>query len=186
VVELAKPREGADILNLISQTILTITNLEASKQKRLPWVQASESYRDVQINFARYLERPKGNQLGTAYNFQPASALVGNRYVMSSSLGLCRQLIDALSSKDPQEAVAATGTGVPNFVQEFSPVVAAKLLQDNSAVIHAKSVQNGKTAEQSARELDWVCHLLQQLTPIRFDSVQYADHMQVELHGGWK
>ena len=188
VIELAKPREGADILNLVSQTILTVTNLDASKQKRLPWVQASESYRDVQINFARYLERPKGDQLGTSYNFQPATALVGNRFVMSSSLGLCRQLIDALGSKEGGEATAVgtVRTGIPNFVQEFSPSVAATLLEANAAVINAKSIQNGKTAEQSSRELQALCQLLRQLTLIRLDSVQYADHMQVELHGGWK
>ena len=187
VVELAKPREGSDIMNLVAQTILTITNLEASKQKRQPWVQTSESYKDVQINFARYLERPKGDQLATSYNFQPASALVGNRFVLSSSLGLCRQLIDALNSKEPSEAVAVgSRTGIPNFVQEFSPAVAADLLEANAAVIHAKSIQNGKTAEQSARELEAACKLLRQLTVLRFDTVQYPDRMQLELHGGWK
>jgi len=187
VIELAKPREGSDVLNLVAQTILTITNLEASKQKRQPWVQSSESYRDVQINFARYLQRPKGDQLATSYNFQPASALVGNRFVMSSSVGLCRQLVDALSSKEPQEAkTVGARDGIPNFVQEFSPSVAAGLLEANAAVIHAKNIQNGKTQEQSARELEAACKLLRHLTSIRFDMVQYPDRMQIELHGGWK
>ena len=190
VVELAKPREGADVLNLVAQTILTITNLEASKQKRQPWVQSSESYHDVQINFARYLEKPKGEQLPTAYNFQPASALVGTRFVLSSSLGLCRQLIDALNGRTPLEATSAApgtpGNAIPNLVQELSPAIAAQLLEANAAVIHAKNVQNGKTAEQSTLELDALCKLLRQLTSIRFDSVQYPDHMQIELHAGWK
>jgi hypothetical protein len=142
----------------------------------------------VQINFARYLERPKGNDLATAYNFQPASALVDNRFIMSSSLGLCRQLVDAMSKKEGSEAVAVSGprTAIPNFVQEFSPEVAARLLEDNAAVIHARNIQTGKTAEQSTRELEAVCKLLRQLTTIRFDSVQYPDHMQIEFHAGWK
>lgn len=188
VIELAKPREGADIMNLVTQTILTITNLEASKQKRQPWVQSSESYQEIQINFARYLQRPKGDQLATSYNFQPASALVENRFIMSSSLGLCRQLIDALKKENAPlaSAVDATRTAIPIFVQELSPSVVATLLDANSAVIHARNIQNGKTAEQSARELDGLCQLLKQLTTIRFDTVQYPDHMRLELHGGWK
>jgi hypothetical protein len=190
VVELAKPREGASIINTVFQTILAISNIEAGKQKRGLWEQTSESYHNTQINFARYLERPKGDQLSTAYNFQPASALVGNRFIMSSSLGLCRQLIDVLGSKESQDATvigdAARRTGIPNIVHEFSPSVAASLLEANAAVIHARNIQNGKTAEQSARELDGACQLLRQLTTIRFDTVQYANHMQVELHGGWK
>lgn len=186
VVELAKPKEGADILNLVAQTILTISNLEAAKQKRQLWVQSSESYHDVQINFARYLERPKGEQLATAYNFQPASALVGNRFILSSSLGLCRQLIDAQTSKEPIEVDRKSASSLPNLVHELSPVVAAQLLEANAAVIHAKNIQNGKTAEQSARELEWLCKILRQLNAIHFDTVQYADHMRLELHGGWK
>ncbi len=184
VIELAKPTEGADILNVVAQTILTISNLEAAKQKRQLWVQSSESYHDVQVNFARYLQRPKGDQLATAYNFQPASALIDNRFILSSSLGLCRQLIDAQQNKRPVES--ATAGSIPNIVQELSPVVAARLLEANAAVIHAKSIQNGKTAEQSARELEAVCTLLRRMTAIHFDTVQYADHMRLELSGGWK
>lgn len=186
VIELAKPKEGADILNLVAQTILTISNLEAAKQKRQLWVQSSESYHDVQINFARYLERPKGEQLATAYNFQPASALVGNRFILSSSLGLCRQLIDSQTSKEARETDSKSAASLPNMVHELSPVVAAQLLEANAAVIHAKNIQNGKTAEQSARELEWLCKILRQLTAVHFDTVQYADHMRLELHGGWK
>jgi hypothetical protein len=184
VIELAKPTEGADILNVVAQTILTISNLEAAKQRRQLWVQSSESYHDVQVNFARYLQRPKGDQLATAYNFQPASALIDNRFILSSSLGLCRQLIDAQQNKRPAET--ATAGSIPNIVQELSPVVAARLLEANAAVIHAKSIQNGKTAEQSARELEAVCALLRRMTAIHFDTVQYADHMRLELSGGWK
>jgi len=189
VIELARPAEGADILNLVSQTILTITNLEASKQKRQPWVQSSESYHDIQINFARYLQRPQGDQLPTSYNFQPAAALVGNRFIMSSSLGLCRQLVDALSSEAPQEATTVEPTdpaGIPLLVHEFSPAVAADLLQTNAAVIHAKNIQNGKTAQRSQQELDAVCALLRRLSVMRLDLVQYPDSMRLELHGGWK
>ena len=193
VVELAKPQEGADLFNLVTQTLLTLGNFQAAQEKRQPWVQTSESYRDVQINFARFLQRPKGDQLPTAYNFQPASALVGNRFIFSSTLGMCRQLVDALtgeaaSAKDtaPTRTGSATGAALPNFVQELNPSVGADLLEANAAVIHAKSIQGGKTAEQSARELDGLCKLLRHLTPIKFDTVQYADHMRLELHGGWK
>lgn len=186
IIELAKPMEGADILNVVAQTILTISNLEAAKQKRQLWVQSSESYHDVQINFARYLQRPKGDQLATAYNFQPASALVGNRFILSSSLGLCRKLIDAQQNQRPAETDVASLDGLPNVVQQLSPVVAVRLLEANAAVIHAKSIQNGKTAEQSARELEAVCTLLRRMTAIRFEMVQYPDHLRLELSGGWK
>ena len=186
VVELAKPQEGADLFNVVTQTLLAIVNINAGQEKRQPWVQTSESYHNVQINFARFLQRPKGDQLPTAYNFQPASALVGNRFIFSSTLGMCRQLIDALNSDAPSTATTAATHPLPNFVQELNPSIGADLLEVNAAVIHAKSIQGGKTAEQSARELDGLCKLLRYLTPIKFDTIQYPDHMRIELHGGWK
>lgn len=187
VVELAKPQEGADLFNVVTQTLLAIVNINAGQEKRQPWVQTSESYHNVQINFARFLQRPKGDQLPTAYNFQPASALVGDRFIFSSTLGLCRQLIDALNEPvSPSNGSSVPAAVLPNFVQELNPVIGADLLEANAAVIHAKSIQGGKTAEQSARELDFLCKLLRHLTTIKFDTVQHADHMRLELHGGWK
>lgn len=186
VVELAKPNEGADILNLVAQTILTISNLEAAKQKRQLWVQSSESYHDVQVNFARYLKRPKGDQLATAYNFQPASALVDNRFILSSSLGLCRELIDAQRPERLESQQNQSADRLPNVIQVLSPPVAAQLLEANAAVIHAKNIQNGKTAEQSDQELKAFCDLLRRLTTVRLDTVQYPDRIQLELNGGWK
>ena len=187
VVELAKPQEGADLFNVVTQTLLAIVNINAGQEKRQPWVQTSESYHNVQINFARFLQRPKGDQLPTAYNFQPASALVGDRFIFSSTLGMCRQLVDALTGEAVSTKTrSTTGAALPNFVQELNPSVGADLLEANAAVIHAKSIQGGKTAEQSARELDGLCKLLRHLTPIKFDTVQYPDHMRLELHGGWK
>ena len=187
VVELAKPQEGADLFNVVTQTLLAIVNINAGQEKRQPWVQTSESYHNVQINFARFLQRPKGDQLPTAYNFQPASALVGDRFIFSSTRGMCRQLVDALSGEAASTRTgSANGAALPNFVQELNPSIGADLLEANAAVIHAKSIQGGKTAEQSARELDFLCQLLRHLTPIKFDTVQYPDHMRLELHGGWK
>ena len=75
----------------------------------------------------------------------------------------------------------------PTLFKEISlSDVAAKLLEDNAALIHAKNIQNGKTSEQSKHELESLCLLLRHLTTIRFDVVQYAERMQIELHGGWK
>ena len=100
---------------------------------------------------------------------------------------MCRQLVDALAGEATStKPTSAAGAALPNFVQELNPSIGADLLEANSAVIHAKSIQGGKTAEQSARELDGLCKLLRHLTPIKFDTVQYPDHMRLELHGGWK
>ena len=56
----------------------------------------SETYHDVQVSYAQYLEKPSGEELGVVFNFLPASARVGDQFILSSSLTLCKQLVDEL------------------------------------------------------------------------------------------
>ena len=96
IVELAQPDEGGALLQLLFQTLAAILNLEAGQQGRQPWVVTSETYHDVQVSYAQYLQKPSGEDLGIVFNFLPASARVGDRFILSSSLPLCKQLIDEL------------------------------------------------------------------------------------------
>ena len=111
LVELAKPDEAATVLQLFFQTLAAILNLEAGQQGRQPWVVTSETYRDVQVSYARYLQKPSGKDLGIVYNFLPSSARVGDQFIISSSLPLCKQLIDALHQGNTGNRSASDNTG---------------------------------------------------------------------------
>ena len=57
VLDMTDPARGSDVFQLFFQTLGTIVNIEAGKQGRQPWVMSSESHRDIQVTFAKYLDR---------------------------------------------------------------------------------------------------------------------------------
>ena len=185
VLELKDPQKGADLFNVFFQTITSISNIEAGKYGRQPWVLASESYQGIQLAFARYLETPKGTELPIVYNFQPASALVGNHYVATTSLELCRDLVDALK-KNPLKTDAAPSSVDVNFEINLDPSVEADLFVANRAALEALGIQSGKTAGQAKQEFDLGLELLRQLTPWQLRTLVHKDAVEVRLTGGWK
>ncbi len=184
VLELNDPQRGADVFQLFFQTLGTIINIEAGKNGRQPWVMSSENYGGVQVSFAKYLDRPQGEDLPIVYNFQPAAAMVGDRYVAASSLELCRDLIDSFR-QNPRP----TATPVPvgrNFELFMAPETIATLLSDNRAVITARGLQQGKTLERATRELDLVVELLRRMSGAQITSEVSADALEWRIEGGWK
>jgi hypothetical protein len=185
VLDLRNPQEGADLFRLFFQTLATIVNIEAGKQGRQPWVMDSENHRGVQVSFAKYLELPQGDELPMVFNFQPAAGLVGHRFVMASSLELCRDLIDSLQT----EKRGAASEGTPparNLELSLDPVVAAELLQANRAVLTAKGVQDGKSIEQAERELDYVLNYLRTWSPWKLTTNVLPDGLELNLRGALK
>lgn len=184
VLELKDPQKGADVFQLFFQTLGTIVNIEAGKNGRQPWVLSSEAHSGVQISYAKYLERPEGNDLPVVFNVQPAAGLVGNRYVAASSLELCRDLVDSLQ-RTPAERHDEGAAG-RNFEFTLDPQIGASLLDANRAILTAKGVQDGKSLEQASQELDGLLKLLQQLTPVSVVTAVSGGDVEVTLEGGWK
>lgn len=185
VVSLKDVQRGADIFGLFTQTLISLTNLEAAKQMRQPWLTSSESYKGVTITYARYLEIPKGQALPAIFNAQPASAVVGSQYIAASSVELCKDLIDAL------QTTSTTASGAAAQVQrnwEFivSPDTIAQLVKANHALVEARSVQQGKSAEQAKNERELLEGLLRAQKPWRLSTDVTGSGLTVKLQGGWQ
>ena len=155
---------------------LPIFNIEAGKDGRQPWVLSSEAHNGVQVTFAKYLDRPQGEDLPLVFNFQPAAGLVDDKYVAATSLELCRDLIDTL--KSPVETRSSAATVPRNFELQLDPDVAAG--------ITAKGVQDGKTLDQASGELDALLGLLRRLTPLSITTDVAEDHAEFRIQGGWQ
>jgi hypothetical protein len=150
LIELGRPEEGADLMQLLFQSLTAIGNLGAGQQGRQPWVMTSETHGGVQISFAKYSKQPAGDSLGIVYNFLPAAARVGDHFVISSSLGLCRQLVDRLRQPEPPQTGEAVRT--IDLQLRFDPLAA--ILADNREFLLGKLVQQGRTADQAGQEFD--------------------------------
>lgn len=170
VAELSDEKKGGDIGQLVFQTVLSIGNLTAAEQKRQPWVMAGETYRGAALSYGRYLSVPEGQELGTAYNFAPASAVVGKRFVLASSSGLCRKLIDLLT--DEGTALARTdapvrdASGSRDLLLAAFPSESRALIEQNRALLLARSLQNGQSNERAQTDLELLLELLKRASRI--------------------
>lgn len=182
VVELAKPDEAAAILQLFTQTLAAILNIEAGQQGRQPWVMTSEAYHGVQIAYAAYLDKPRGDQLGIAFNFLPATARVADKYILSSSLGLCRQLVDALQ----QPASDVTGGAPRTIDSQFHVQPISDLLEANRTFFHGRMIQDGRTAEEATAEFDALLTLLRSFSSLRLSTVAAQETFRIQFQGSWK
>lgn len=181
IIPLAKPNEGADVLQLFFQTLSSILNLQAGQQGRQPWVMTSESYKGVQIAYGRYLEKPEGDRLPLVFNFMPASARVGDNYVICSSVGLCRHLVDELQKPAP------TGKQPNrNFNVELYARPLADLLEGNREFFQAQAVQGGKTLEQAQTNFDALVKLVRSMVSFRLSTSVLPEAFEAQLEGTWK
>ena len=181
VIDLAKPKEGAYLLNLFLQTLSAILNIEAGQQGRQPWVMTSETYKGVQITYADYLNKPKGKDLPVVNNFTPAAAVVGDKYLLCSSRGICKQLVDALSAPVDRKA------GLPKAEDwAVSGPRLADALGLNKALLEAGSIRNGRTENQAREEIQALDSALRQVEKLRLSSIAQSWGVELRLEGSWK
>ena len=176
IIELAKPQEAADVLQLFFQTLSAILNIQAGQQGRQPWIMTSETYNDVQISYGRYLKKPSGDRLPFVFNFMPASARVGDRFIVSTSLGLCRGLVDELRKP-------ASGDGRTNrnfeFVLRIDPLAA--IIDANREFFEAQAIQSGKSRDEAAKQLEAVLAIVRSFERIGLSTSVLAGGFEVEL-----
>ncbi len=182
IFDLVKPDEATEILNLFFQTISTITNLNAGQQGRQPWVLSSQSYKDVQITYGKYGQKPKGDRLPVIFNFMPAAARVGDKFVMTSSVDLCKRLVDVYSTP------AATRKPTrDDFLFELTGESLANILEVNRGLLEARSVaQEGKTSEQAQADATTLLQLVRAIRTLRLTNGAEGAGYQIQLEARWK
>ncbi len=176
IVELAKPREGADVLMLFFQTLSAILNIQAGQQGRQPWIMSSETHNGVQISFGRYLKKPSGDRLPFVFNFMPASARVGDRFIISTSLGLCRGLVD-----DLKKPASGGDRGNRNFDFQLRVDPLADIIEANREFFEAQAIESGKTRKEAANQLGAVLQIVRFFERVGLNTSVKSDGFQLKL-----
>lgn len=181
VLELAEPEEAGDLLGMTFQTFTALLNISAGQEGRQPWVMRSESYRDVQISYGKYFQKPSGERLPIVFNFMPASARVNDHYVVATSVELCHELVDVLL--DSTSTAAETTEDVR---LELHASVIADLLELNRDHFAAELVKQGRTAEQADAELNAAFSLVRSLDVVSLASQALPDRIAVRFEAIWQ
>lgn len=161
IVSMAKPDEAAGIFKLLFQTISAISNFSAGEQGRQPTVMDLENYKGVTISYGKYLQKPKGDRLPIAVNFTPAACQIANSYCISSSVDLCRKLIDAHQSANRGQQPNR------NLLLELRAEPSCDLIEANRELFVARLIQDGRTAKRAADEFAILVGILRRFDAIR-------------------
>ena len=181
IFDLDKPEEGADLFQLIFQTIVTITNFENKEKNRQPWVMAAQAYKGQSLAFAKYMKKPKGDKLPLSANFQPSAVLVGKKFILSSTVELGKALVDAL-----QKPAAGAQRSNRNFNFEIKPSALVDVVEDNRGQLVAQAIQKGETAKQAKWGVDTLQRMLKSISLIRLSTSVSEEDFRIKLEGHWK
>lgn len=177
IVDLKEADEATDIFQLFFQTLLSVLNFEAGNQNRQPWLIDLKMHNEVKITTARYLENPGGSDLPIVFNFLPASARVGDKYIVSSSLQLCEQLVDTISKPDTGKLRKEN----MHFEVRFDPL--ADILAANSDHFEAQRVTEGRTVKQAKSDVALFLTILKELDSFSTSSTAGQDGFKFRVKG---
>jgi hypothetical protein len=139
------------------QTFVSLTNIDAAQKKAQPLELGSEDVLGVTLATSHYVT-PRGGMpasgtgVDTRYNFSPATAQVGRYFILSSSVGLARDLIKQLKPIVDKSPTAIEGK--ETLAVEADGVELARLLEVNRARLVTRNMLNkGETKESAEREV---------------------------------
>jgi hypothetical protein len=180
IFDLAKPEEGADMFKLFFQTLSSIINIQAGQEGRQPWVLDTDFHNETKYMWSRYMEKPTGERLPIVFNFQPAAAGIGRKFVIASSVQLCKDLIDHF--KNP------TSSEWQNQNADFQIDIAqlASLAEQNENFLRAQEIQKGTPPELAEKRIAMLLTILKQLNGLRYHSEAADGLYKLHLNGSWK
>jgi hypothetical protein len=157
VLEMKDPEKFATPLLVGYQSLVGITNIVGLQNGQPQLLMATEDYAGVTISKATYITPPDAAKDGAKinYNFSPSCARVGNRFVLASTTGLARKLIDELK-KSPARELTPESIRLDIDLAE----VAAALADNREAIVAQNMLAQGQSREQAAADLDLGLELL--------------------------
>jgi hypothetical protein len=158
VAEIEEPEgDFAQKLKTAYQTIVGLSNIDATQQKAAPLELGSEEVEGVTLATARYV-LPQGAAAENMtpqrrYNFSPSAAQVGKYFILSSSRGLARLLIKELKRKNAGPGARASNRST--FAVEADGLELARILELNRDRLAMQTMlERGETKEKAQAQVD--------------------------------
>lgn len=169
-------------LKVTFQSILGLANLGSAETKASPLMLGSEQFEGVELTTSRFLPpsvaadsaKTKNQPVHYRYNFSPTAAVLGDKFLISSSLPLARDLVKTLKSVgQPTEATMilnANGQG------------AAKALSQNKERLIAQNMlEQGNDRSTAAQQTDLLLEAIRFLGQGTFQVIDSAASSRFSL-----
>ncbi|MEW4567651.1 hypothetical protein AB1L88_07250 [Tautonia sp. JC769] len=186
VVELDPDRpEFAQRLRVAFQSFLGLVNLGAAETGAPPLMLGSESYKGQTISLATFMppgpadgddDQDEPLEVHYRHNFTPSIAELEGRFILSSSVGLTRSLIDAIEADPEAETIDAT-----LFMTADGPALAALVRDNRERLILQNMLEQGNDRAAAERDVTVLATLLQYLGQGTMRLVDTPEHSTLSL-----
>lgn len=184
VVELDPDRpEFAQRLRVAFQSFLGLVNLGASETGAPPLMLGSEMYKNQSISLATFMPPPPADddqaepaEVHYRHNFSPSVAELNGRFILSSSVGLTRSLIDAIQAESDLETTDAT-----LLMTADGPALADLVQQNRERLILQNMLERGNDRAAAERDVTVLATLLRYLGQGELHLVDTPDHSSLSL-----
>lgn len=157
VWDLPHPEEMSLDLLSVYQKIVGLANLGGGQQGLPPLLLSTEDYRGVQVSKAVYrikADAPKEN-MPIQHNFSPSCARIGNRFVIGSTIGIVRSLVDLFQDQ------RAGAPGEANTLIELdAQEVSAALELNREWFVSQTMLSEGKSHDTAAEQVGLLLDLV--------------------------
>lgn len=176
-----KPDDDDDFaqrLKVAFQSFVGLANLGAAQSKAPPLELGSEPFAGVTIATARFMP-PKAppdpkEPVHARHNFSPSTAQVDNHFILSSSVGLTRDLIQALKTPPRREDATL-------LVQADGAELARLLERNRRRLVMQNMLENGHDQARAGEEVDSLLHLLRLLGQGRLSVQDAAETVRLNV-----
>jgi hypothetical protein len=167
-------------LQVVFQSLVGLANISGAQNntKAPPLLLGSEVCEGVTIATSRFMpakgDHPKGEPVHKRHNFSPAVAQVGHRFILSSSVGLARDLVKTL--KEPSKPTDTT------LLVEANGRQLAQWLESNKAMsVMQNMVEKGNDKATAERDVGQLIDLVRMLGRGTLTANDGADAVRMRL-----
>jgi hypothetical protein len=151
VLQTKHPDEFATQMLVAYQKVVGLTNIVGGQQGQPQLLLSSEDYRGSTISKAVYVveKQTSKDKAKLNYNFSPACARAGDRFIYGSTVGIVRQLIDSLAAGGTTTATA------DNVSLSYTGGPLAAILEDNRELLVSQNMlSEGRTRPEAEAAID--------------------------------
>ncbi|HVA45643.1 MAG TPA: DUF3352 domain-containing protein [Pirellulales bacterium] len=177
VFKLKHPDDFAPELLMAYQKIIGIVNITGAQQGKPQLLLSTEEYRGTTISKSAYLHNAKvaKDKAPVQYNFGPACARIDDHFVLGSTVGIVRQVVDALK---PGGTAAALKDNTA-FTIEAAPLAA--ILADNQELLITQNMLGqGHSRPEAETAVQALLDLLAQLDRFVLRMADDPDKLAIE------
>lgn len=167
----------ADELFLAFQNIVGIINLQGIQTGRPQLLLGAEQYHGATIRKASYLpsrDAPK-DKARMEYNFDPAAARVGSRFIIGSTCDLVRELVDVA-----QKSSGSAGSGENTVLAVDGQQLRQAFADDRDLLVSRAMLSSGDSRQAAEKQVDGLLTLGKLLEGLQLQLLAKPQALELE------